>query len=468
MPDEMSAARGPKLGEQAHHLSQRRGLQVETFLLALAAGAVSAAVTLTNVARPLTNVVTPLGDAVRLRDGVAGVTPLLVFFCFVWALWLSKFLLARSCSPAFDRCGVTSSLRTSVIAPVYNESEELFRRVLTSVQENRPAELIVVVDGADPALVRIASDYTDRVLAIPKSGKRQAIASGFAAADPGSDVIVILDSDTIWEPGMLSELLLPFADGRVGGVTPKQSIFDRRRSLARRMADWIEDLRYSLTVPAQSVLGQVGCLAGRTIAFRRDAFVPAVEELVEQRVLGVEMSVGDDRVLTNVLLRNGWRTVYQPTARVQTDAPDRWTMLLKQQLRWGRSSQRETLLCLPWLWRRPYALLCFASDILIPLALYGLVCSAVANVLAGDGRPAPLLQALLVGYAGMLLSLGVRQVPHFRRYPSDALLFPVFALALTVVMAPVRLVALATMFHNEWGTRPDIGTHEVEEAVVRA
>jgi hypothetical protein len=46
----------------------------------------------------------------------------------------------------------------------------------------------------------------------------------------------------------------------------------------------MEDIRYHHTVPAQSVFGQVGCLAGRTIAYRRTAFEPAVERLVQQTV----------------------------------------------------------------------------------------------------------------------------------------------------------------------------------------
>lgn len=398
-------------------------------------------------------VLTPLEDMGDALYGIRGITPLLVFFCFVWILWLCKYLLAAWCFPARDPEGATAHLRTTVIAPVFDEPEDVFRTVLRSVRDNQPAELIVVVDGGDPRLVELSRRFADRVLAIPKSGKREAIARGFAESDPRSDVIVVLDSDTVWEPGLLRRLLRPFADPRVGGVTPKQSIFDRHGNSVRRVADWIEDLRYSLTVPAQSALGQIGCLAGRTIAYRRAAFAQAVEELVNQRVLGVEMSVGDDRVLTNVLLRNGWRTVYQPNARVVTDAPNRWRAFLRQQLRWGRSSQRETLLSLPWLWRRPFTLLCFVSDIAIPLALYGLICLAIANVLHGTGRAAPLLLALVTAYVGMLVSLGIRQIPHFRRYPSDIVLFPIFVLALTFVMAPVRIAALATMFHNGWGTR---------------
>ena len=37
-----------------------------------------------------------------------------------------------------------------------------------------------------------------------------------------------------------------------------------------RWADWLENSRALYSMPAQSVLGQIGCLPGRTIAFRRD------------------------------------------------------------------------------------------------------------------------------------------------------------------------------------------------------
>ena len=222
-----------------------------------------------------------------------------------------------------------------MIVPVYNESEAVFRRVAGERGRERP-------DRADRGRRRRRPrDRRDRrgVLrpraAAPKVGKRVAIAAGLRESDPATDVVVVLDSDTVWTPGALREMLRPFADPRVGGVTPRQAIFDVGDNPVRRLADWMEDIRYHLTVPAQSVFGQVGCLAGRTIAYRRTAFEPAVERLVHQTVLGVPQHVGDDRVLTNELLRTGWRTVYQSTALVETDAPSDWRTFWRQQLRWG-------------------------------------------------------------------------------------------------------------------------------------
>jgi hyaluronan synthase len=387
-------------------------------------------------------------------DTIGGAAPTLfmAFFVYVWAVWGVKSLAARRYRPSKRPA---QRLRTSVIVPVFNEPEPVFRRALASVSANQPTELIAVVDGGDAAVAAVAYDYCDRVLRIPKSGKRAAIAAGLEATDPTTEVVVVLDSDTVWARGALDEMLHPFADADVGGVTPRQAIFDADTNPVRRFANWLEDLRYHLTVPAQSVFGQVGCLAGRTIAYRREAFGPAVEQLVRQTVFGVPLHIGDDRVLTNELLRNGWRTVYQSTAVVTTDAPSQWLTFWKQQLRWGRSSQRETFLSLRWLWRRPVAFVSFLTDVVTPFALFGVVALAAAHAIRDVGTPTgfPLWVELPLGYAGMLVSIGLRQIPHFRRSPADVRWLPLFVLILTFVIVPLRIVAFATMFHQGWSSR---------------
>jgi hyaluronan synthase len=391
--------------------------------------------------------------------GGAGPTVFMAFFAYVWLLWSAKALAAKRYRP-WD--GAAPRLTTTVIVPVYNEPEAIFRRALASVVANGPTEIIVVVDGGDTDIASVARDYADRVLRIPKSGKREAIAAGLAASFSDTDVVVVLDSDTVWEPGALAEMLKPFADPRVGGVTPRQAIFDPETNPVRRFADWLEDLRYHLTVPAQSVFGQVGCLAGRTIAYRRAAFEPAVERLVNQSILGLRLHVGDDRVLTNELLRSGWRTVYQSTALVTTDAPSDWWTFWKQQLRWGRSSQRETFLSLRWLWRKPVAFASFATDIATPFALYAVIAIGAAHAISSSGSPTgfPLAIEIPLGYVGMLASIGLRQIPHFRRVPRDVFRLPFFVLALTFVMVPIRIMAFATMLHQGWGSRPAAHTRQ--------
>ena len=149
----------------------------------------------------------------------AGTVPTLfmAFFVYVWVLWTAKALAARRYRPW---TAPAPPVGTTVIVPVYNEPEAVFRRALASVAANGPTELIAVVDGGDPAVDAVAADYCDRVLRIPKSGKRAAIAAGLKASDPATEVVVVLDSDTVWASDALAEMLRPFADPRVGGVTP--------------------------------------------------------------------------------------------------------------------------------------------------------------------------------------------------------------------------------------------------------
>jgi hypothetical protein len=158
--------------------------------------------------------------------------------------------------------------------------------------------------------------------------------------------------------------------------------------------------------------------------------------------------------------------VYQSTAYVETDAPSEWPRFWCQQLRWGRSSQRETLLCLRWLWRRPIAFCCFATDIITPFAVYAVVVVALAHGLGGtrdEGGLSPALE-LPLGYAGMIVSIGLRQVAHLRRVPRDIRRLPLFALQITFLMVPIRLCAFATMFHQGWRSRSD----EPHRSAVRA
>jgi hyaluronan synthase len=168
------------------------------------------------------------------------------------------------------------------------------------------------------------------------------------------------------------------------------------------------------------------------------------------------MEVGDDRVLTNELLRAGWRTVYQPTALVHTDAPATWWAFACQQVRWARSSQRETFLSLGWLWRYPFTLACFAHDIITPFWIYALMGLTAAHAVGGVHTiavPLPLPAQIGIAFLSATLSLAVRHLPHFRRYPKDRKRLPLFVLRVTFLMPVLRIAGFATMFHQSWETR---------------
>jgi hypothetical protein len=68
----------------------------------------------------------------------------------------------------------------------------------------------------------------------------------------------------------------------------------------------------------------------------------------------------------------------------------------------------------------------------------------------------------------MIVSIGVRQIPHLRRRPRDVLRLSLFVLQLTFVMAPIRVLAFATMLHQSWSTRPLVLPLELPVEAARA
>src|SRR5262245_5399741 len=263
-----------------------------------------------------------------------------VYSALIWGLWLLKLVLSSRYRPALAAHYVS----TSVIVPVVDEPVELFREVLRRIVAQQPCEVIVVINGArNPALEGVSDEFAPLVRwwHTTVAGKPNAVKIGTTLSR--GDVTVLVDSDTVWTDNTLTELVKPFADPNVGGVTTRQRILAPERSWITRWADWLENTRALYSMPAQSALGRVGCLPGRTIAFRRSILMRVMDQFMSERFLGVFLEISDDRTLTNLTLKAGYKTVYQHTSLVYTDAPLRLGKLAKQQLRWARGSQYNTL-----------------------------------------------------------------------------------------------------------------------------
>ena len=77
---------------------------------------------------------------------------------------------------------------------------------------------------------------------------------------------------------------------------------------------------------AESIFGAVTCCSGCFSAYRREAIAPVLERWENQRFLGRPATYGDDRSLTNFVLRN-WDVRYDELARSRTIVPDHFQRL---------------------------------------------------------------------------------------------------------------------------------------------
>lgn len=402
----------------------------------------------------------------QLREALTGhpqvFAAFAVFATIVWLHWALKTLLSRRYQPWVEPHDTTAS----VIIPVVDEPLDLFHEVLLRIVKQDPHEVIVVINGPrNPQLEDICDTLNVTWHWTPTPGKRNALRVGVEAAT--GDIAVLVDSDTLWTDDTLPELLKPFADPLVGGVTTKQRILNARRHFFTRWADWMENSRALYSLPAQSVAGTVACLPGRTIAFRAHILRAVMGDFLTARFLGVFLEVSDDRTLTNLTLKAGYRTVYQSTSLVHTDAPTRIGKLYRQQLRWARGSQYNHLRMFPWVTAHaPLLIPFYAVDLALPFLLAGAVMSWVWHAVTHtginltepllDAYPGPAGWALVAAavVAGSSFSMWLRQYRHLREVPADIPWIPVYILFSSVFLMPIRIVGFFRMAHTAgWGTR---------------
>ncbi|MEV0719676.1 glycosyltransferase, partial [Asanoa sp. NPDC050611] len=123
----------------------------------------------------------------------------------------------------------------SVIVPAYNEAANIRATVLSLVGGDHPAvEVIVVDDGSTDGTADIVARLGVpgvRVVRQRNAGKPAALNTGIAYAR--SELLVLVDGDTVFEPETIHRLVQPFADPRVGAVSGNAKVANRELDRGR-------------------------------------------------------------------------------------------------------------------------------------------------------------------------------------------------------------------------------------------
>lgn len=384
----------------------------------------------------------------------------LVFYVMSWILHLGKLYQSSKYKTPILEAAYKS---VSVIVPVVDEPEHIWKECLKRLKdacEGLDHEIVVVCNGAYSANNEmIARQMGFNVIVLSVADKRLAVAAGVGVSS--KEIAVLLDSDTLVTKESIARLVANFQDPKLGGVMPRQEIFNRYNNVIRLVCGWLEDVRFFNTSPGLSYFNSVPCLIGRLFAIRMDALKSYMPKFTNQYFLGKRCLSGDDRVLTSYLLMDGYKTTYDDGALVYTNCPDTLSGFAKQRLRWSRSSFRETLLALPWIWKYPHMAFVMIGDVVIRWAfLYVLIRFALS--LMGylevphwiDGvYPMTIMTYVVIGIAGFFVSGYLKQLPQLIRRPQDFWFTPVMLLFITFVLTPVEWFGNLTIFKHEWMTR---------------
>ncbi|SCK52158.1 Glycosyltransferase, catalytic subunit of cellulose synthase and poly-beta-1,6-N-acetylglucosamine synthase [Streptomyces sp. WMMB 714] len=215
----------------------------------------------------------------------------------------------------------------TVLVPAHNEEAGIESTVRSLLASTHPyLQVIVIDDGSTDATADIAERIQDpRVLVIRQgnTGKPGALNTGLAHAR--SNIVVMVDADTVFEPEALHQLVQPLAHPAIGAVSGNTKVGNRQKLLGK----W-QHLEYvfgfNLDRRMFEVLECMPTVPGAIGAFRRDALLG---------IGGVsEDTLAEDTDLTMALWRAGWRVVYEETAIAWTEVPETLSQLWRQRYRW--------------------------------------------------------------------------------------------------------------------------------------
>ncbi|MFD9038961.1 chitooligosaccharide synthase NodC [Streptomyces bottropensis] len=342
-----------------------------------------------------------------------------------------------------------------VIIPCYNEDPLLLAECLRSVlAQDYEGQLRVylVDDGSDnrsrlePVHAAHADDPRFTFVPLPHNvGKRKAQVEAIRRS--GGELVVNIDSDTTIEPGVVRKLAAKMADPAVGGAMGQMVARNRHATWLTRLVDMEYWMACNGERAAQAEFGAVMCCCGPCAVYRRSVLLKVLDQYETQYFRGRPSDFGEDRHLTVLMLKEGLRTEYVPDARAATLVPERLRPYARQQLRWARSTFRDTTLAmrlLPRLGR--YLVLDTAGQNLEPLLLALTVLTGCAQIATGTVPWAPILAITAESASKCGFALWRSREARFFGYALHT--------ALNIfLLLPLKAYALCTLSDASWGSR---------------
>ena len=388
---------------------------------------------------------------------------------YAYSLLVTTYVCSRFFLALFYRAtpDVGFRPRVSVVIPAFNEGkvvEATIDAIYSSEYPREKLEVVVIDDGSTDdtwAHVLAARERHPSLLAVQFSknrGKRTAMAEGIRRS--AGELVVFIDSDSLIEPEGLGHITADFLEPRVGAVVGSADVLNKTETWLTRMQQVRYFVAFRVIKGSESLFGAVTCASGCFSAYRREALLGILGAWESQRFLGRRATYGDDRALTNYVLRN-WRVVYQANARSHTLVPSALRVFLVQQLRWKKSWLRESLYVSRFIWRKhPAAAALTYMSVLFPWVAPIVVVHSVWWRAVAAGSPLFYLMGAYV--IAVLYSL----------YYALARRSPLWWHGITFIGIYMLLLvwqtyyALATLRNTKWGTRAS--THHEGEFDVRA
>ena len=388
-------------------------------------------------------------------------------YLYLYSIIASTFLLTKYAFAFFYKPISADENYTpgvTIIVPCFNEETWIRQTILNAMDQYYPQdklEVIVVDDCSTDHSAQVIKETIQDIinqegpevaarisyiLQPVNKGKREAMAVGAKHAQ--HELLVFVDSDSFLNPYAVINIVQPFKDEQVGGVSGRTDVANTYTNSLTKMQSVRYYIAFRIMKAAEGVFDTVSCLSGPLACYRKDLVLKYLDEWLNQKFLGQRATFGDDRAMTNLILRHN-RTDYQDTSICYTIVPNDYDVFLKQQMRWKRSWLRESLIAGSFMWKKePFAAISFYMGLLVPIIAPFIVCYNLIYIPITH-RVFP--TTFIVGMLLMALLMSACQA-LLRR--STTWLYGIwFCLYYELILLWQMPIAWFTFWKSTWGTR---------------
>ena len=196
--------------------------------------------------------------------------------------------------------------RVSILIAAYNEQDVIAAKLENTLALDYPLDrmqIVAAVDGSDDRTAEIVQAYASRGIALSYNVRRRGKTVAINRAVPRlkHDIVVFSDANNMYAPNALRELVKPFANPQVGGVTGRKKIVEDLDAHAK--ADGLYWKYESFIQRNETRLSSCTGVTGEILAIRRALYWPPADHVIN-----------DDFFIGMGVLRHGYRLVYAPDA----------------------------------------------------------------------------------------------------------------------------------------------------------
>jgi hyaluronan synthase len=269
---------------------------------------------------------------------------------YPYTIFITTFMLSRVCGSFFYNSPSTKidyhyNPKVTFIIPCKNEEKVIFHTISKCLEVDYPknkVQVIAINDGSTDKtlkeMTRAKNIYKNRNLKVINwkinKGKREGMLCGFKNAK--GEIVIQLDSDSYPDKNALRHLVSPFKNKKIASVVGHTDPANKNENLITKMQTAYYFMSFRGLKATESIFDMVFCCSGCCSAYRKKYVLPILDKWNSETFMGKKYTYGDDRALTNQMLKKGYKTVYDSEAQAYTVVPNTLRQFLKQQVRWKK------------------------------------------------------------------------------------------------------------------------------------